>query len=1079
MKILPREPTLSEECDEVEPEPKLPFVVSLVEHIVVGDHVEFKGLVEWHGLSWGFQKRYTAFERFCADLINFYGEAEVPPLTGKLAPWKWNRAEAMTRRRNKLNTWLAAVIETSILWSASHSGCKVLKVVLAPDAAGGRPSEEDIEVNEFLYDFFEFSRHEEAKGFRSSNVDDQASLLACLEGLRFNRKEPASSPERAYGNHQQRDPFAAKSGLYLTQTVSKAAPSIKGRTGFVIRHKVSGRMATALGSVLILSSDSGDAFVFEGTRLRHEPSGKYVSAKLDLSGDGDQDVVLSVDPGDEKFVFDGFQKQIYDVKSDKCLLPSERSTNPQEGCHLILSVLPTDVNPAAAQWEIVDLSSIGTQWAEMHAGPPQTMLGGGRRAESASASSLSDEENEEDEQFEAWSKTAKQKRRPDASAEQDRVRQLEAELGELREQLEEAKKESAKQPAPPPRPKVPAKQPVKIAAPPPPKPSPGAPQPPPPPAPGGGAPKTLLPPPPPPPATPGAAPPPPPPVPGAAAVPAPPPPPGGAPRAPPPPPGGMPPPPGGMPPPPPPPGGGIPPPPGGKGPPPPPGLKGKGPPPPPMFGAKKRTGPKMKQLHWKKIKANKVHGSLWASEDMAGRVQKYGALVTPVLMKEVFEVKEDNKKDASPKAKPAKTSTAISGQRKQNIGIVLNYLKMSLDELRDGLVEMDSSVIPIEQIESIIKILPQAEELKAINNEKKDPEIVANWGPVERFVDVVGNGVPDLNRRMTLWVFMNEFNTYVGELKKEMKCLSAAAADLLSPGNRLLDVMAIILNIGNKMNEGTNHGDALGFTIENLNTLSNCKTADGKSNVLQFVVELLLKDAPELIEWPQDVASILQVQVPTAGVGQGVTQLGQGLRTVKRTIDEKRRASRGPGHVAADVVDGMSNRLVSFYNDSIEVTTKLEGDFNKCKDAMDNLAAHFGEDTGFDELMFFSTVDKFGKRFTETADEIRREEAKKAKLKAKEEEKARKAAGQPGCKGPVPPPPGGAGSGESGRDVARTPSNASLPAGRSPQEPALAAPKTVPAKQPVSKVPTKVAVKKPAAKVPTKTAFKPAGTLEA
>ena len=295
-----------------------------------------------------------------------------------------------------------------------------------------------------------------------------------------------------------------------------------------------------------------------------------------------------------------------------------------------------------------------------------------------------------------------------------------------------------------------------------------------------------------------------------------------------------------------------------------------------------------------------------------------------------------------------------------------------------------TQTIPEEQIESIIKILPQAEELKAINREKTDKEVVESWGPVEKFVDVVGNGVPDLTRRMTLWIFMNEFGTYVLELKRELSDIKDATGQLLSPSNRLYDVLALILSIGNYMNEGSALENTPGFTLDTLANLDACKTTDGSGTLLSFIVKQIMASDPhdKLLEWTDDISTLKDLRVTTQSVGQGVTQLCQGLRTVKRAVEEKKRSTSVFGDES--IQDMMITRLSSFYQKSEQVTLKLEEEFTAAKDQMDAVARHFGEDPAFDELVTFGNILSFSKTFIAVVDEEKKARVAALKLAARQ-----------------------------------------------------------------------------------------------
>ena len=617
-----KEPERERTRSTKEPALDIPFTACLVEHFLEDDHVEYRGVVEFHGASWSFQKRYTSFERFHQDLLNFYGEDEIPPLTGKLAVWKWNKTEAIVRRCGKLNMWLAAIIESSKFWkvSRSHAGCKMLKLKLRDG--------QEVEVNEFLYDFLGFGQNEKSAGFATQDVDDEASLKACMVGLRYARKElmhESDSPSRTRSQAPQSSPL---------QEVPAA--SVRGSKGFLIRHRLSGKTITADGE-LVLKSSAADAFILDAMHLRHETSGQYV----------DHNLKLCPSVPKCKFMYDGLHNTLCEVMSGNCMAPASQASNPQEGSPVALYEIDVDGSDDTTRFKF-DFEPIETfqkGWFGMM--KKYTDLPNELRVSSQS----SDEEYDDDEtsgddgaapqDAEETSKFQELQERvvelEEAAtqknmSEETRVKELENALQAMKQQLEDAKRAKDA---------VVAAIPIKAASPP------GMRGPPPPPA--------------------------------LKAPGAPPPPPGkGAPPPPPPPPGGAPPPPGA----PLPPGGGPPPPPGKGPPPPPPGGKGLPFPPGGMPGAP--GAPKkpqvMRPIRWKKVKANRLQSSMWQNVgDRQGAVQKF---FNKNDVKKAFEVKKVDKKDTEKEAgkKPKKLSTAISSQRKQNIGIVCKLFIVHLSK---------------------------------------------------------------------------------------------------------------------------------------------------------------------------------------------------------------------------------------------------------------------------------------------------------------------------------------------------------------------------------------------------------------
>eukprot|EP01060_Flectonema_neradi_P034206 TRINITY_DN5939_c3_g1_i1.p1 TRINITY_DN5939_c3_g1~~TRINITY_DN5939_c3_g1_i1.p1 ORF type:complete len:751 (+),score=237.21 TRINITY_DN5939_c3_g1_i1:56-2308(+) len=482
-------------------------------------------------------------------------------------------------------------------------------------------------------------------------------------------------------------------------------------------------------------------------------------------------------------------------------------------------------------------------------------------------------------------------------------------------------------PKPPPPPTTTSAPPPPPAAggapkPPPPPAAPGAP--PPPPAPGG-APK-----PPPPPAAPGAPPPPPapggaprpPPPPAAPGAPPPPPAPGGAPRPPPPPGGGPPPPPapGGIPPPPPPPGGVPPPPPPGGGPPPPPGMG--------MFGAKNVS--KTKGVFWKKI--GNVNDTIWGEKNLATDAKELFDTDVIANFETAFSKKPAKKPGgkAAPKAAPAKPSV-LDGAREQNVGIVLKFLKMDMEILRESVLEMDvtDDDFGLDVINGLISIAPKDEELKKITS--LSAEDAKGMSPAVQYFYLIAN-FPRYAERLEMWLDILEFEQIMTEADEATDMLIDCANSIKS-NEALAGVLKIILALGNYLNIGSAQAGAKGVRIGDLEKLTGLKAADG-STLLDWVVGLVKKTDPKLCKFG-DYMPRLQ-ESTTVDLGALEKEVGE----IRRRMD---RCIRGSKKEPIEPKDGAPKTLQRHVQRNDPLLKKLELKHLRVQQVLKDLLQYFGE----------------------------------------------------------------------------------------------------------------------------------------
>ncbi|VAH25088.1 unnamed protein product [Triticum turgidum subsp. durum] len=417
-------------------------------------------------------------------------------------------------------------------------------------------------------------------------------------------------------------------------------------------------------------------------------------------------------------------------------------------------------------------------------------------------------------------------------------------------------------PAPPPPPPLPG-----APAPPPPPVVPGAPAPPPgepepAPAPGepapppgaSGAPA-------PPPDAPGApgAPAPAPPPPGAPGAPAAPPPPPGAPAPPPPAPGAPAPPPApGAPAPPPKPGG--PPPPGppappgaragaGPGPPPPP-LKGGGPggPPPPAMPGGPRKGPpplkkpgaaapvadssktKLKPFFWDKVTATD-QAMVW-DQIKAGSFQFNEEMIESLFGCKPVDKSNDSKKEPAKEA--PQVVRILDAKKAQNLSISLKALSVTAQDVHTAVTEGHD--LPADLITTLLRWTPTSDEelkLRLYTGE------MSQLGPAEQFLKTIID-IPYIFQRLETLLLMASLTEEATGVEQSFKTLEVAC-DELRHSRLFKKLLEAVLKTGNRMNDGTFRGGAQAFKLDTLLKLADVKGLDGKTTLLHFVVQEIVR----------------------------------------------------------------------------------------------------------------------------------------------------------------------------------------------------------------------------------------------
>ncbi|KAJ9567955.1 hypothetical protein OSB04_003921 [Centaurea solstitialis] len=311
--------------------------------------------------------------------------------------------------------------------------------------------------------------------------------------------------------------------------------------------------------------------------------------------------------------------------------------------------------------------------------------------------------------------------------------------------------------------------------------------------------------------------------------------------------------------PPPPPSGGAPPPPppmGVEAPPPPiPGGKAGGPPPPPLLrggggliasrllsgAVKPRRNEqndvckaKLKPFFWDKVMARPDQQMVW-HQIKSGSFQFNEEMIESLFG---YQAPEKNK-DPDPKNGPGKEPTVhfiqiIDPKKAQNLSILLKALNVTTDEVSDALKE--GNELPIEIVQTLLKMAPTSEEELRLRLYAGD---LNRLGPAERFLKALVE-IPYAFKRLESLLFMCTLQDEEATIKESFQTLEAACVEL-KKSRLFLKLLEAVLKTGNRMNVGTFRGSATAFKLDTLLKLSDVKGVDGKTTLLHFVVQEIMR----------------------------------------------------------------------------------------------------------------------------------------------------------------------------------------------------------------------------------------------
>ncbi|KAK8460575.1 hypothetical protein SEVIR_2G353700v4 [Setaria viridis] len=290
--------------------------------------------------------------------------------------------------------------------------------------------------------------------------------------------------------------------------------------------------------------------------------------------------------------------------------------------------------------------------------------------------------------------------------------------------------------------------------------------------------------------------------------------------------------------------------------PPPPLPKSTGPagPPPPAMPSSSKTRPpppmkksgkvddgadfheaktKLKPFFWDKVTANANQSMVWDhiksgsfqfNEDMIETLFGYNS---------ADKTGSDGKKDLSSKDVP-QFVRILDPKKAQNLAISLRALSVSPVEVCSAVKE--GNELPSDLIDTLLKWIPSNDEelrLRLYTGE------LTQLGPAEQFLKAIID-IPYVFQRLDALLFMSNLPEEASNVKQSFATLEVACQEL-TKSRLFLKLLEAVLKTGNRMNVGTFRGGAQAFKLDTLLKLSDVKGTDGKTTLLHFVVQEIIR----------------------------------------------------------------------------------------------------------------------------------------------------------------------------------------------------------------------------------------------
>ncbi|XP_060208684.1 formin-like protein 2 [Lycium barbarum] len=238
---------------------------------------------------------------------------------------------------------------------------------------------------------------------------------------------------------------------------------------------------------------------------------------------------------------------------------------------------------------------------------------------------------------------------------------------------------------------------------------------------------------------------------------------------------------------------------------------------------------KLKPLHWDKVRATSDRAMVW------DQLKSSSFQLNEEMIETLFTAKDGVTRLAQPVLN--QENRVLDPKKSQNIAILLRALNVTIEEVCEALLEGNADTLGSELLESLLKMAPtKEEELKL--KEFKD-ESPFKLGPAEKFLKAVLY-IPFAFNRVEAMLYIANFDSEIEYLKRSFETLETACEELRN-SRMFLKLLEAVLKTGNRMNDGTNRGDAHAFKLDTLLKLVDIKGADRKTTLLHFVVQEIIR----------------------------------------------------------------------------------------------------------------------------------------------------------------------------------------------------------------------------------------------
>uniref|UniRef100_A0A8C8XSL9 Protein diaphanous homolog 2 n=1 Tax=Panthera leo TaxID=9689 RepID=A0A8C8XSL9_PANLE len=264
----------------------------------------------------------------------------------------------------------------------------------------------------------------------------------------------------------------------------------------------------------------------------------------------------------------------------------------------------------------------------------------------------------------------------------------------------------------------------------------------------------------------------------------------------------------------------------------------------------------MKRINWSKIEPKELsENCFWlkVKEDKFENPDLFAKLAlnfaTQIKVPKNVEASEEKK--TLPAKKKVKELRILDPKTAQNLSIFLGSYRMPYEDIKNIILEVNEDMLSEALIQNLVKHLPEQKilcELAQLRNEYHDLSEPEQFG-------VVMSSVKMLRPRLNSILFKLTFEEHVNNIKPSIIAVTLACEELKKSEsfNKLLE---LVLLVGNYMNSGSRNAQSLGFKINFLCKIRDTKSADQKTTLLHFIAEICEEKYRDILKFPEELEHV-------------------------------------------------------------------------------------------------------------------------------------------------------------------------------------------------------------------------------